>query len=291
MSTERAEKIEKYDLWRPVVRPERRDTLEHLHQGVGLSWSQGLLESFGRSATVMCEASSIEPFQRLCEAEQEPADITAFVLERAQASGLLLVSRPLTRNLIDLRLGGEAQPVTQESVALTPLESAIAREASTSLLGYLSQAYVAAGLGEPKAGVRGHQLQDLAVFDSEDYVAVFRYTVSGANIAGKIVVALSTSVANAVVNHEEPLKAATQHAQLRSQAARLPVEAEILLGSWTVPIQELIELRPGDIFPLPGADEGVLMTGGGRLLSLRIEFEPRLVKLWAQRRFKNHEKD
>lgn len=291
MSTEKAEKIEKYDLWRPVVRPERRDTLENLHQGVGLSWSQGLLESFGRSATITCEASSFEPFQRLCEAEQEPAEIAAFVLERAQASGLLLVSRQLTRNLIDLRLGGEAQPVAQESLTLTPLESALAREATTSLLGHLSQSYVASGLGELKVNVHGNQLQDLGVFDSEDYVIVFRYTVSGANIAGQIVVALSTTVANAIVAHSAPLKADTQHTRLRSQAAMLPVETEILLGSWTVPLQELIELRPGDTFPLPGADEGVLMTGGGRLLSLKVDFQPRLVKLWAQRRFKNHEKD
>jgi flagellar motor switch protein FliM len=290
MSTEKVEKIVKYDLWRPVVRPERRDTLEYLHQGVGLSWSQGLLESFGRSATIACEASSFEPFQRLCETEQEPAEIAAFVLERAQASGLLLVSRQLTRNLIDLRLSGEAQPVAQESLTLTPLESALTRDATTSLLGHLSQGYVASGLGELKVNVRGNQLQDLGVFDSEDYVIVFRYTVSGANIAGHIVVALSTTVANAVVALSAPLKADTEHTRLRSQAAMLPVETEILLGSWTVPLQELIELRPGDTFPLPGADEGVLMTGGGRLLSLKVDFQPRLAKLWAQRRFKNHEK-
>ena len=207
MSTDKVEKIEKYDLWRPVVRPERRDTLENLHQGVGLSWSQALLESFGHSATITCEASSFEPFQRLCETEQEPAEIAAFVLERAQAMGLLLVSRQLTRNLIDLRLGGEAQPVAQESLTLTPLEAALARDATASLLGHLGQSYVASGLGEPKINVHANQLQDLGVFDPEDYVIVFRYTISGANIAGNIVVALSTTVANAIVAHSAPLRA------------------------------------------------------------------------------------
>jgi flagellar motor switch protein FliM len=286
MSTEKSEKIEKYDLWRPVVRPERRDTLDHLHQGVGLSWSQGFAENFGRGATVICEASSFEPFQRLCEAEQEPAEIAAFVLERAQASGLMLVSRQLTRSLIDLRLGAEARPATPDPASMTPLESALGRDASTSLLAHLSQSYAANGLGELKVNARGDQLQDLGIFDSEDYVIVFRYAVSGVNIDGYIVVALSTTVANAVAALTAPIKVSPQHTRLRSQAAMLPVAAEILLGSWTVPIQELIELRPGDTFPLPGADEGALTTGGGRLLSLKIDFEPRMVKLWVRRHFR-----
>jgi hypothetical protein len=85
MSTDKSEKIEKYDLWRPVVRPERRDTLESLHQSIGLSWSQSFLESFGRTINVVCETSSFEPFQRLCEAEHESAEIAGFVFERAQA--------------------------------------------------------------------------------------------------------------------------------------------------------------------------------------------------------------
>jgi flagellar motor switch/type III secretory pathway protein FliN len=134
--------------------------------------------------------------------------------------------------------------------------------------------------------VRGNHLQDLGVFDSEDYVVIFRCTVSGAGVAGYIVVAVSTTVANAVASLTAPARASAQHQRLRSQVAMLPVATEILLGSWTVPVQELMELRPGDTFALPGADEGVLMTGGGRLMSLKIDFEPRLVKLWAQRRFK-----
>ncbi len=285
MSAEKAEKIEKYDLWRPVVRPERRGTLDSLHQGVGLAWSQGFLENFGRSVTITCEASAFEPFQRLCDAEQEPAEIAAFVLERAQASGLMLVSRQLTRNLVDLLLGGEERPAAQDG-PLTPMESALAREAITSLLNQLSQSYVASGLGELKVNVHGNQLHDLGVFDLEDYVIVFRYTLSGTNIAGQIVVALSTTVASAIVAHPTPLEPETQRVGLRSQAAMLPVEAEILLGSWVVPLQELMELRAGDTFPLPGADEGVLKTGGGRLFSLKVDFQPRSVRLWVRRRFK-----
>jgi flagellar motor switch protein FliM len=289
MTTEKAEKIERYELWRPVVRPERRDTLEHLHQTVGLNWSQGFVESFGRSATITLEASSFEPFQKLCDAETETAEIAAFVLERAQASGLLLVSRDLTRHLIDLRLGGEARPAQEQSPTLTALEAALARDACSALLDQLGQSYVASGLGELKVKVRGNQLQDLGVFDLEDYVIIFRYAASGVGVSGYVVVALSTSVANAVAAFSSRAKSTPQQTLLRAQAARLPIATEILMGSWTVPLQELIELKPGDSFVLPGADEGVLMTGGGRLLSLKIDFEPRLVKLWALPR-KNHER-
>ena len=286
-----ADKVEKYDLWRPVVRPERRDALDHLHQNVAVAWCQHLPDSLGSSATIAFEGSSFEPFLRLCDTENAVAEVAAFVLERAQVSGLLLISSDLVQDFIDIRLGAPGERFGHEAPGFTLLETAIAREVATSLFGHLNHAYAATGLGELKVTRHANALRDLGAFDPEDYLVVFRYAVSGANIAGRIVVALGSTVVNAVVDSTAASKTVTHSPQLRSQIAMLPVDTEVLLGSWTVPLQELLELRPGDVFPLPGGDEGVLMTGGRRLQSLEVEFEPQLIRLRAQRRFEHHEKD
>ncbi len=286
-----ADKVEKYDLWRPVVRPERRDALDHLHQNVAVAWCQHLPDSLGSSATIAFEGSSFEPFLRLCDTENGVAEVAAFVLERAQVSGLMLISSELVQDFIDIRLGAPGERFGHEAPGFTALETAIAREVATALLGQLNHAYGDTGLGELKVTRHANALRDLGAFDPEDYLVIFRYAASGANIAGRILVALGTTVVNAVVDSSSASKTVTHSAQLRSQIAMLPVDTEVLLGTWTVPLQELLELRPGDTFPLPGADEGVLITGGGRLRSLEVEFEPHLIRLRAQRRFEHHEKD
>jgi flagellar motor switch protein FliM len=264
----------RYDISRPVVRPERRVALEGLHREVGMRWREGLVDIVGIGLRIVPDGVGFESFSQLLErsADQDDESIAAaFLLERSQTPGLLAISPRLMRYLIDLNLGEATAPSGNARVKFTPLEMSIASAIMRPFLAQLGQAYSARGLGAARVLRCGSQLRELAVFVPEDYLAVFSYTVEAGEISGTIVVALAAAVVNAIAEPVDQPERKTAPVDGVERVGELSVETMVVLGCWTVRIEEVAALATGDLLLLPGGEEAFLVAGGRKFGPLAVE--------------------
>jgi len=59
---------------------------------------------------------------------------------------------------------------------------------------------------------------------------------------------------------------------MKRAAAIVPLDAAIILGGWSVTLEELARLRPGDEIVLPDGDDAWLTSGGIHLRRILVEF-------------------
>ena len=195
--------------------------------------------------------------------------VAAFMLDRDQVAGFLLVSSAAIVYLVDARLGAVDGTAAESGRILTRLENALAREALEHLLATLSRVYTTAGLGWPKPTRFGERLRNTLLFAPEVYLLTFRFHIESPGIAG---LDLTIAAAIDLVNPLRDLIATSRppSANLQQAVAELPCEVELELGAWDVTVAELAALHPGDAAILPDGQDAWLCAAGVPVKRVRV---------------------
>jgi hypothetical protein len=267
-----AEPPRKYELWRPIIQPRRRAIFERLHGRVAESWSHSMHSYLPGDDRFEFEALGFEVFRDFNAGHQQGAQVVVFAIEAAQVVGFLLLDDVVARTLVDSRLGIRQLPSAPDAKPFfTRIEAGVVREAIRGLLARLSETYLEVGLGSIGATRECERLGDTLMFAPEDYLAVLRFRIGAAADRLRIIVALSSNAINAV--REVPLVAPVRKASaLEEIAGQLPVNVDVVLGTWKSCVRELRRLRPGDQIVLPDGEDGWLDANNVRIRKGRIQF-------------------
>lgn len=263
-----------YELWRPIIRPRRRITLERLHQNIGEDFSSVLRDFLSRGEPLEFMGLRFESFQQLADNGSGECQTAAFAIEKTDIVGFLLLNDEQGRTLVDNRLGmGRAAPPNDGPVKFSRIESAILRDAINLMLVRLGAAYAAAGLGQLVVTRQSERLKDTLVFSPQDYLAIFRFRIGAAPHPAAVTIALSSNVINAVRDTAGGDHASADSKRLREAASELPMEVDVVLGGWLASPNELAALRVGERLILPDGEDAWLQAGGIRLRKVRARFD------------------
>ncbi len=139
--------------------------------------------------------------------------------------------------------------------------------------------------GPPWRGVRGganlgsianvRECDDLAdsfFFAPEDALATLRFRLRADAEEMRLLVALSASVVTALAEHHPVTIAGGNGRNAIANVARhLPIDVDVVLGSWKVPLDELMQLRAGDQIVLPDGEDAWLAARGVRIRRASVE--------------------
>jgi flagellar motor switch protein FliM len=264
----------KYELWRPIIRPQRRAALERIHHNVADDWSRALAEYLPRGKHIEFEGLSFESYATLNHTDKEGVHSAVFALERSDIGGALLVSAELASCLVLSRLGILEEGSSDGShKAFTRIETAIIREAMRQLLSILGATYARAGVG---AGISRYseRNKDPLALASHDYVLALRFRLDLPPRSLKLTVAISRNIINAV--GDLAVGKLGQGSQSTGRVlSQLPVEIDVMLGEWYLPLTELSTLKAGDTIVLPDGADAWLSTNGVRLMTVGVSFSQR----------------
>jgi flagellar motor switch protein FliM len=264
----------KYELWRPIIQPQRRMVFERIHNQVAESWSHSMRGYLPGEKHFEFEALNFEIFRDFNNDQAAGSQVVVFAIEQAQVIGFLMLTGAVARTLVDSRLGIKPAASQEAAAPFTRIEMGVVRESIRALLARLGETYLEMGLG-PIGAVRDcERLGDTLMFAPEDYLAVLRFRIGAAADGLGITVALSSNAINAI--HDNPRAAGIRRPRdLERIAGQLPMSVDLVLGAWKTSIRELTRLRPGDRIVLPDGEDGWLAAGKVRLRSGKIEFAGR----------------
>jgi flagellar motor switch protein FliM len=268
----------KYELWRPIIRPQRRAALERIHHNVADDWSRALAEYLPRGKHIEFEGLSFESYASLNHTDGEAVHSAVFALERSDIGGALLVSSELASCLVLSRLGIlEERSSDSSHKALTRIETAIIREAMRQLLSSLGATYARAGVGAGLSRYSERNKDPLALA-SHDYVLALRFRLDSPPRSLKLTIAVTRNIINAV--GDLAVSNLGQGPQSNAPVlGRLPVEIDVILGEWHLPLVELGTLKPGDTIVLPDGKDAWLSTNGVTLMKVGVSFVQRRIIL------------
>ena len=264
--------VEKYELWRPTITRQKRAILERLHVEVAKEWSRALSGYLPKGVAIELDRLAFERFSAIVPSLGAKCQIAVFALEQTQVSGFLATSEALAKYFVNGRLGLTAQRPANDVAECTKIEMALARAASRSLLDGLGAMYAKARLGKIGAVRDCQDLGDSFQFDPEEFQIVARFKVAGDNGELRIVTALSSGLINLVRQGALPALRENRHHDAVARVGRqLPIDVDVVLGSWETPLMELMKLRPGDQIVLPEGEDAWLVTRGVRLRAAGVQ--------------------
>jgi flagellar motor switch protein FliM len=263
----------KYELWRPIIQPQRRVIFERIHHRIAESWSHAMAGYLPAEKRFEFEGLGFDVFRDLNTHQIEGSQVVVFAIEQAQVIGFLLLQGAVARTLVDGRLGIKPSEVKTELPAFTRIEAGVVREAIRLMLARLSETYLTVGLGRISSVRDCERLDDTLMFAPEDYLAMLRFRIGTPIDDLRVTVALSSNAINAV--HETARVATTrQSSELARLAGRLPITVDVVLGAWKTSLREITQLSPGDQIVLPDGEDGWLAADRIRLRIGRIRFAP-----------------
>ena len=272
----------KYEVWRPIIQPQRRVIFERIHNRIAEAWSHTMAGYLQGDKRFEFEGLGFEIFSDFNAHQAEGSQVVVFAIEQAQVIGFLLLSRVVARTLVDTRLRIRASENDDKPRTFTRIEMGVVREAIRVMLARLGETYLEVGLGR-LGGVRDcERLGDTLMFAPEDYLAVLRFRIGAAADDLRVTVALSSNAINAV--HENQHIAVSRRANdVERIAGQLPMNVDVVLGAWKTSVRELERLRPGDQLVLPDGEDGWLAAGHVRLRAGKIQFAGRKVSVEIKR--------
>ena len=261
--------IRKYELGRPIVRREQRIAFERIHRDLAQSWSDSMAEYLPGDAALEFEGLDFDAFSSVTIDESPWAQITLFAIASTPVSGFLMLSGALMKFLVSRRLGLSSAAA---DTAFTRIEAAIARETMRSMLARLGETYGSAGLGSIGNVRECDDLADSFIFTPEESLALLKFRVCAAGEELHLLIALSGSVVAALTEHH-PATIAEGNGRnaIVNVVRRLPIEVDVVLGRWKVPIGELMQLRAGDKIVLPDGEDAWLAARGVRIRRASVE--------------------
>ena len=265
-----------YELWRPVVRPERRRVFENLHRAIASDWSRVLRDNLAHPEAVEFEGIGFENFERLAAGAEPGTPVVVLALEGTQTAGLLAVAPDTARYMVDTRLGiGSRAESPREGAAFSRIETALLREFVATMVRRVEAAYHEAGIGQLRLVRFADQMQDVLPFVAEDYLVVFRLRVGAQAAVRKLTLAFKAEIINCI---RDPAPVARRNSRaVAALVAAIPLEVEVILGAWKAPLGEIRTLAPGDSIVLPSGEDAWLLAQGVRVSAARVEFDGRRV--------------
>ncbi len=92
----------------------------------------------------------------------------------------------------------------------------------------------------------------------------------------RVLIGLSGSVASSMSDHlPQSSRKSNGRDAIVSVVRRLPIEVDVVLGSWKVPLSELLQLRAGDRIVLPEGEDAWLSAGGVRIRRANVVMRKR----------------
>jgi flagellar motor switch protein FliM len=264
--------IRKYELGQPIIRREQRVAFEEIHRDLAQIWSDSMAEYLPADTRLEFAGLDFEVFSAVSIDESPYAQIALFSIASTPINGFLMMSGPLAKFLVRHRLGMNAATDAGAAAPFTRIEAAIARETSRSIIARLSEAYVTARLGTITNIRECDDLADSFIFAPEESLALLNFRISIAGQELRLLVALSGSVVAALAAHQPvPVAEANGRNAIINVVRRLPIDVDVVLGSWKAPIAELQRLRPGDRIMLPDGEDAWLAARGVRVRRAGVE--------------------
>ena len=100
----------KYELWRPIIQPQRRLVFERIHNRIAEAWSHSMRGYLSGDKRFEFEAMGFEVFRDFNSDQAEDSQVVVFAIEQAQVSGFLMLTNAVARTLVDTRLGIKPSP-------------------------------------------------------------------------------------------------------------------------------------------------------------------------------------
>lgn len=262
-----------YELWRPVIRAERRRALERIHHELAAQWSRILQGWLDQAEPVEFEGVGFENFGRFSEA-CKCAQVAFFAVERTPVAGMLTLGVDLAHRLIESRLGAPAQG-EGTTASFSRLEAVLLRQALDLLVEQLGDAYARAGVGRLEVTRVCEQLGDMLLFLPDDYLITFRFRVGQPDSPLKLSIAANVDLISLVKEIAPAARAKRSSEQVSRIAAEIPIGVRVVLGAWRTPLAEIAGLGQGDSIVLPGGEDAWLEVHGRRLCRVRVGIEGR----------------
>lgn len=264
--------IRKYELGRPIIRREQRLAFEAIHRAIAQTWSESMADSLRGHLKLEFEGLDFAAFSSVAVEEDPCAQTMLFSIASTPINGFMMMTGALTRFLVSGRLGMGSAIENSAGARFTRIEAAIARETARSMLASLGEAYTAAGLGIITNLRECEDLADSFLFEPEEPIALLRFRISGTGEDLSLLIALSGSIVAALAEHQpaEPADGDSR-AAIIEVVRRLPIEVEVVLGSWRASIAELTQLQVGDRIVLPDGGDAWLAARGIRIRKARGE--------------------
>jgi flagellar motor switch protein FliM len=263
--------IFKYELGRPIVRRDQRIAFERIHSGVAEAWSDLLAEYLPSDAHLEFEDLSFDAFSSVSTDNNARSQILTFSIAPTPYNGFLMVSGTLAEFLVRSRLGLKSSTEDKTALSFTRIEAAIARETTRGLLSRLRDAYAAADLGNIGNLRECERLADNFLFAPDEYLVMFKFRISPPRENLRLVVGLSGDIVRAI-SAQRPVTApkASRRKEIVNAVRQLPIDIDVVLGSWKVPLSELKQLRPGDKIVLPDGEDAWLVARAVRIRRARV---------------------
>jgi len=262
----------KYELGRPIIRREQRIAFEGIHRAVAQTWSDSMREYLPSDTALEFEGLDFDAFSSVSIDGSPCAQIALFSIASTPVTGFLMMTGALAKFLVRSRLGLRSATEDEADAPFTRIETAIARETIRALLVRLGDAYATAGLGSIGNIRECDDLADSFLFAPEESLALLKFLMSAGGEELRLLIGLSGSVVNALSEHH-PAEVAEGNGRnaIVSVVRRLPIDVEVVLGSWKVPIGELLRLRTGDKIVLPDGEDAWLTARGVRIRRVGVE--------------------
>jgi len=264
--------IRKYELGRPIIRREQRLTFEAIHRAIAQTWSESMADFLQGNVKLQFEGLDFGAFSSVAVDESPSAQIVLFSIASTPINGFMMLSGALAQFLVGGRLAMGSAPEDQSATRFTRIEGAIARETTRSMLGRLGEAYAVAGLGAVANIRECDDLADSFLFEPDESLALLRFRISGTGKDLSLLIALSGSIVAALAEHQPTVVTdGDTRAAIIDVVRRLPIEVEVVLGSWRASIAELMRLQVGDRIVLPDGEDAWLAARSIRIRPASIE--------------------
>jgi flagellar motor switch protein FliM len=269
--------IRKYELGQPIIRREQRLAFERIHHTFAQAWSEATGGDSPDSAALQFDGLDFGTLSSVAADQSPCAQTSLFAVAPTSVSGFLMMTGAFARFTVARRLG--LKSASQKSaleekldVPFTRIEAAIAREITRGLLARLAETYRAANLGNLGSVRQCDNDAESFGVAPEEPLALLKFHLGAPSDDLRVLIGLSSSILNSLTEHlpETPAQSNGRDAVV-NVVRRLPLEVDVVLGSWKVPLRELLELRIGDRIVLPDGEDAWLSASGVRVRRARVE--------------------
>jgi len=262
--------VHKYELGRSVIRREQRMALERIHRAVAQQWTNSMADYLPHGSVLEFEDIKLAPLPAAQIPDRPRAQAMMFAFGSHSVAGFLAMGGELASFLVMQRLGLKL-PGASSDTPFTRIETAIAREIIRAMVARLANEYDAAGLGKLVNIRECESLADSLGYAPEENLALVSFHLSE-HPQLRLMVGFGSGVTAALSANEPTHKEASGGREsIAGAVARLPIEVDLILGSWQVPLSELLKLRAGDRVVLPDGQEAWFAARGVRIGRAKLE--------------------
>jgi flagellar motor switch protein FliM len=255
----------------PRVDPQRRQTLERMHQQLAYEWSEQLREYLPKGDQFRFLGFEFQSFAQCPELNSENACSIVFRIDSSPLIGVIGFNEKLARCLVNSQLGApdsiqqferaakRSDEKVERPTLFTRLENALLNKSLLSLLDKLGTIYAEAGIGIPKPSDQPTDVKAALGLLPDEPLIVFRFKIGEADSLLNLFIASVPGLVDAV--HGAPRQSLPEDDGMRLSVTTAQLDIKLVLGSWTVTVEELSHLRNGDEIVLPDGTDAWLTAG------------------------------